>query len=661
MRRSSVFTRVLVAVLVLFAASAALSAAVAAWNMSRALEAQYRSKGAAIAETIASASVDDLLLEDADLASLQAMVDQYAETEGVAYILVCDRDGEALAHTFVPEVPAELRHSPRDPARTTAGPLRIGQSDYLDVAAPILNGEIGHVHVGMDQSTIDAAFWRSVRRQALAAAALGVLGIAGAYLLVRWVTRPLERLTRHARKVAALDSLFASTAPVAADLAPIAGRTDEVGQLARAMLHMLEGIATREQHLKWAEQSLRRSEQYYRSLIENVGDVIVLLDPEGKARYVSPSLKAFLDFAPQEWVGRDVTLLVHPDDREAFRRAVSDCLPRVGPEDEPEGAGPGEGASVEVRMVRADGALRVVDASLTNLLLDPAVGGMVVTLRDISDRKRTLELTRAREAAEEASRLKSQFLSNMSHEFFTPMHQLIGLMQVMMMEDAGAEMRETLQMMWASANDLHEVLKNILDFSKLEGGELRLEVGPVRPREAVGDVAAMLGPRAEAKGLRLAVEVAAEVPEVMTADRDRLRQVLLQLAGNAIKFTERGEVAVRAFVERPGPGDDTVDWVPEEADRVAVRFEVSDTGPGISPEQQGRIFDPFVQGDGGLKRRHGGTGLGLAIARSLVALMGGRLRLRSEPGRGSAFGFTLRVRALAGEGPHPAGKLSEGA
>jgi PAS domain S-box-containing protein len=660
MRRPRVFSRVLVAVLALLAASAALSGAVAAWSMARAMEAQYRSKGTAIAETIASASVDGLL-EDRPLDGLQAMVDQYAETEGVAYILVCDRNGEALAHTFAPEVPPELRHPPPESARTTAGPLRLGGRDYLDVAAPILDGQVGHVHVGMDQSAIDAAFWATARRQASAATLLALAGVAGAYVLVRWVTRPLERLTRHARKVAALDSLFAPTAPVAAELAPIAGRRDEVGQLARAMVHMLEAIATREQHLKWAEGSLRRSEQYYRSLIENVGDVIVLLDPEGRARYVSPSLRPFLDFAPEEWVGRDVSLLVHPDDREAFRRAVSDCLPLAGPEDEPQGAGPGEGASVEVRMVRADGALRVVDASLTNLLLDPAVGGIVVTLRDVSDRKRTLELTQAREAAEEASRLKSQFLANMSHEFFTPMHQLIGLMQVMMMEDLGAELRETLQTMWGSATALHEVLKNILDFSKLEGGELRLEVGPVRPREVVGDVAAMLGPRAEAKGLRLEVAVADEVPELITADRDRLRQVLLHLAGNAIKFTERGGVAVRALVERPGPGDDTVDWVPEEADRVAVRFEVSDTGPGITPEQQARIFEPFVQGDGELTRRHGGTGLGLAIARSLVGLMGGRLRLRSEPGRGSAFGFTLRVRAPAGDGPRPLGTAGEGA
>src|SRR5262245_54371765 len=213
MRRSRVFTRVLVAVLALFAASAALSAAVAAWNMAGTLDTQYRSKGAAIAETIASASVDDLLMER-DLATLQAMVDQYAETEGVAYILVCDRDGEALAHTFAPEVPPELRR-PGAEAQTTAGPLRLGERDYLDIAAPILNGEIGHVHVGMDQATIDAAFWQAVRWQALAGGALGLAAVGGAYLLVRWVTRPLEQLTRHARKVAALESLFAPTAPVA--------------------------------------------------------------------------------------------------------------------------------------------------------------------------------------------------------------------------------------------------------------------------------------------------------------------------------------------------------------------------------------------------------------------------------------------------------------
>lgn len=648
MRRPRLFTRVLLSVLALFAAGAGASALLAAWHLASTLDQQYRSKGTALAQALAGASAAGSRRLDPD--ALQALVEQYAATEGVAYIIVCDRDGAALVSSSMPATHAELQPA-AGPAETSIRRVRAGGGDYLDVTAPIRDGRLGHVHVGMDRATIKAAFWRAVRRQALTWAALAAAAAVGAYFLVRRVIRPIEQLTRHARKVAALDSLFAPTAPVAADLAPIASRGDEVGHLARAMVRMLEAIASREQRLNWAEQSIRRSEQYYRSLIENVGDLIVLLDPEGRARYVSPSSRPFLDFAPQEWVGRDFTLLVHPDDRDAFRRAVTDCLPRAAPDESPgaPAAGPGEGASVEVRMVRADGALRIVDASLTNLLLDPAVSGLVVTLRDISDRKRTLELSQAREAAEEADRLKSQLLRNMSHEFFTPMHHILGLIQVMMLDAAEPEMVDNLRTMESSAGELQSILKNVLDFSKLEGGELRLDVGAVKPADLVWEVAGLLGPRAEAKGLRLAAEVAAEVPELIPADGDRLRQVLLHLLGNAIKYTEQGEVSLRVFVEGPRHGDEG-HWVPEEADRVAVRFEVRDTGPGIAAEKQLRIFEPFVQGDGTLTRRHGGTGLGLAIARSLVALMGGRLALSSAPGQGSTFAFTLRVRPLGGGG-----------
>lgn len=627
MKRSRLFTRVLWVVVALFATSAVVSGALAARALANTLDRQYRSKGATIAETIAGACARDLLLND-DVATVQDLVDQYRAIEGVAYIIVRDQDGDVLAHTFAPRVPAELRAAAK--GGEAAREVRFGGKDYLDIRASILDGALGEVQVGMNQELIDRAFWRTVRRQGLFQGLIGLAAVTLAYFLVRRISQPLTQLTRQARKVASLESLFAPTRSMAEDLAPIAQRGDEVGQLARSFAHMVEALAAREQHLKWAEESIRRSEQHYRSLIENVSDVIVLLDGVGNATYVSPSLEALTGFKPAEWQDRDVTLLVHPDDRDAFRQAIEACL---GREKEGKVSTPGEAASVEARMLRADGTVRIIDASLTNLLFDPNVAGVVLTVRDISDRKRTLELNQAREQAEEASRLKSQLLANISHEFYTPMHHILQLTDLTLDTEVTEEQRENLQLLRESAGELFGILTNILDFSNLEADKLRLEDAPFGISQLLHDVIALLRPRAEQKGLALTADVDADVPELLRGDADRVRQVLLQVLGNALKFTSRGEIAVG------------VKW----SDGV-LAFRVRDTGIGIPAEKLRVIFEPFVQGDGSLTRRFGGTGLGLAVARSLVERMGGKLTVESTPGQGSVFRFSVRAAVESGEG-----------
>jgi signal transduction histidine kinase len=205
--------------------------------------------------------------------------------------------------------------------------------------------------------------------------------------------------------------------------------------------------------------------------------------------------------------------------------------------------------------------------------------------------------------------------------------------------EVNEEQRENLQMLRTSAGELMATLQNILDFSALESEQLRLEEAPIGLSEMLHDVFALVEPAARHKGLRLDAEVAAEVPEVIVGDVDRLRQVLLQVIGNGIKFTSQGEVVVS--VKRGEPG-----W---------LRFSVRDTGIGVPIDKQRMIFEPFVQGDGSSTRRFGGTGLGLAIARSLVEQMGGTIGLESTPGRGSVFHFTLplrtEVRAESGSQP----------
>jgi signal transduction histidine kinase len=655
MMRVRLFTRVLLALVALFGCAAALSALLSAVALAQTLDAQYRSKGKAIAETVAGASVDPLV-NHRDLAVLQALIDQYVETEGVSYILVRDEDGEVMAHTFVPAVPAELLRPDEDLDEVRERRLVVpGAGTFLDIAAPILHGEIGSVHVGMDQKTIDAAFWNAASRQGTAGGFVCLIAVLAAWLLVDRIAEPLRQLTRQARKVAVLERDHIAVGPMAQELAPITGRTDEVGELAQALVAMIGAVTAREQHLRWAEESLRRSELYFRSLIENVTDVIVLLDDGGRTRYISPSLRDLLGYSHRDWVGRELAPLLHPDDQDAFAAVLGRCVrpaaaptQLLAPGGQQRPALPEGSASVEVRMRRADGTQCVVDASLCNLLADPAVAGVVVTLRDISDRKRTVELARAKEAAEEASRLKSQFLANISHEIRTPMNHILGMTGLALDTPLDAEQRDFLQTIKGSADELMGLLNAVLDFSTLEAGRLELEPGPFPLRALLEEALGPLREQARARGLDLTEAVAPDVPDVLVGDAGRLRQVLQNLVGNAVKFTHRGGVTVTARLEPDKPTARQGD----PGGYVSVLFAVEDTGIGVPLDKQELIFDPFVQADGSMTRRYGGTGLGLTIARSLVERMGGRMWLNSTPGAGSVFHFSLPL-GLAALTPAP--------
>ncbi len=385
-------------------------------------------------------------------------------------------------------------------------------------------------------------------------------------------------------------------------------------------------------------EKIAASERQYRNVVNSLSEVVFRADVDGRWSFLNPAWSAITGFEVDASLGRRFTEFIDPRAIDAANAAYRGLL-----------TGDGEPQRFLMRFTTHDGRVRHIETHARPEFDDAGVcTGVTGSLTDVTEQKKVEQaMQAAKEAAESASRSKSEFLANMSHEIRTPMNGIMGMTDLVLESALAPGQRHYLEIVKSSADALLAIINDILDFSRIEAGMMTIESVPFKLSRVVRDSVQSQLARARVADIELAVDIDPDLPDYLLGDPGRLRQILINLAGNAVKFTRAGEVLVSVRRLAPAADDGREEAVADEPVRFAIT--VRDTGIGIAADQQAAVFDPFRQADGSTTRRFGGTGLGLSITRRLVGLMGGSITLESEVGRGSSFCVTLTLAPAAAD------------
>jgi len=564
-----------------------------------------------------------------DTNSIRTLFRAYSLNPDVDRVVLYDAEENEVAHT------AGTDATPPDPY------LTVGQNIYYAEHDQMV--QVGRISATFRDGRLKLERERQLHTNLIILTGLFLL-IAVAMTLITRLTigKPLERLRRSLDKAAndtrepvlwnSADELGQVVAAYNTLLARQASAEEEI---LRYQTHLEDLVAQQTKELRQESdmlssvlKQLGERQAYMRAIFANAGVGIITLDPDGVAIEANQHFARIIGREVESWDIDDLAAFVHPDDRADFLRGLKALA-----------SGDATPYRREFRVVHADGSICWCDLAATGVIGDDGAFLLaVVVLSDMTVRKEAEDkMALAQHMAEDANRAKNDFLANMSHEIRTPMNAVIGLSQLALRTSLTARQSDYVQKIADSANSLLGIINDILDFSKIEAGKMTIETVEFKLDDLLRDITTAVGIRAQEKGLEFVFDIDPEVPGHLLGDPLRLKQILVNLCGNAVKFTATGEIKTAVAMVR------------DRGSAVDLRFTVSDTGIGMSEDQKSRLFEAFSQADSSITRRYGGTGLGLVICKNLVEMLGGAINVESVESQGTRFWFTIPFSRGSGE------------